>query len=144
MTTTTMDWVTIGPYINWRLESELTCKWAKSYFLDFRLLCFEIGLAVLEISPVAWQFCSRGPPDPWGGGGGGAKHGRKPADTKKQRGPGKTQGGGPALRAPRTLRACLRSEEDRNGDVHMHSQNKRLRQNLIIIKFLSHNIIKDM
>ena len=45
-------------------------------------------------SPVAWQFCSRGPPDPWGGGGGG-KRGRKPADTKKQRGPGKTQGGRP-------------------------------------------------
>ena len=34
-----------------------------------------------------WQFCSRGPPDPWG-----ANRGRKPAAGKKQ-GAGKTQGG---------------------------------------------------
>ena len=40
------------------------------------------------ISPVAWKFCSRGPPDPWGG-----QAWTKARRKKKQGGTGKTQGG---------------------------------------------------
>ena len=41
-------------------------------------------------SPVAWQFCSRGPPDPWGG-----QAWMKARRRRKIGGPGKTQGGRP-------------------------------------------------
>ena len=51
-------------------------------------------------SPVAWKFCSRGPPDPWG-----AKRGRKPA-AKKAGGQAKRRGASPGP-PPRTLRACM-------------------------------------
>ena len=97
------DFLSTPSELNWNLTfSQLIDSFFvfHSCTLLFRFF-FAVYANVMFIrwmpSPVAWQFCSRGPPDPWGG-----QDGRKPA-AGKSRGPGKTQGG---LGPPRTLRAC--------------------------------------
>ena len=48
--------------------------WGQKILIPFEspyMTSFLTSMDTISLSsPVAWQFCSRGPPDPWGGGGG--------------------------------------------------------------------------